>query len=261
MSKLRTGSGVYAAFLLVTPAMVGGSDPAFEVASVRPSTPFTMARMGSPDLAPTLTIDQARVTIRKWSLLGLVAYAWHLKNYQVAGPAWMLTANFDIAAKIAENSSPSAVPEMLRTLLVERFCLRAHEDSGLLPVYALVVGKDGPKLTRKPADHDPSPRGNLSPMTMERLAECLSDAADRPVVDDTRLEGEYLVPMLEVTKLMLFEYIARHHPRPGSDAPAPNAEDTDIFLLVRRCGLRLEPRKLSLRRLTIDHIESTAGEN
>jgi len=217
-----------------------------------------MARVGSPDSAPIFDVTQTRVRIRNLPLQHLVAYAWRIKDYQVAGPEWMLTAKFDIEAKISESGPASAVPEMVRSLLVERFRLRAREDSGLLPVYALVVGKDGIKLARKPPDGVSSPGAGLAPGTMELLATFLSTAADRPVVDDTRLEGQYMVPLEDISKLTFVHYLSRH-PIPGLQES--KVADTDIFTLVRSFGLRLEPRKLPLRRLTVEHIDNVPSAN
>jgi uncharacterized protein (TIGR03435 family) len=51
----------------------------------------------------------------------------------------MSKATFDIVAKMPENASVEAVPQMLQNLLAERFHLRTHEVSEMTPVYALIV--------------------------------------------------------------------------------------------------------------------------
>ena len=60
-------------------------------------------------------------------------------------------------------------------------------------MYALIVGKDGPKLTARPADYDPAVRSSIRPMTLNAYAESLSGLVDRPVIDKTELKGEYML--------------------------------------------------------------------
>jgi len=56
-----------------------------------------------------------------------------------------------------EGASKDQVPEMLQALLAERFKLTIHRESKDHSVYALVVGKGGPKLKESPPDADASP--------------------------------------------------------------------------------------------------------
>jgi uncharacterized protein (TIGR03435 family) len=91
-------------------------------------------------------IDAARVDIGTAPLFRLICIAYRLKQYQVIGPDWLKTRMFDIQAKIPDGVTTEKVPEMLRTLLVERFGLKIHHDSKEQSVYALMVAKGGPKL-------------------------------------------------------------------------------------------------------------------
>jgi uncharacterized protein (TIGR03435 family) len=96
---------------------------------------------------------------------------------------------------------------MLRELLVERFQLKFHQEVRGTAVYALVVGKNGPKMkTRKPDDGG-APfslpfnalhiRGRNVPMAT--LADTLqaiipltdTERDDRPAVDQTGLAGTF----------------------------------------------------------------------
>jgi uncharacterized protein (TIGR03435 family) len=91
-------------------------------------------------------IDGARVDIGSATLLQLIITAYALKPYQVSGPDWMNSARFDILAKMPDGATKGQVPEMLQSLLAERFKLTAHRSAKEQPVYALVVGKNGPNL-------------------------------------------------------------------------------------------------------------------
>jgi len=145
----------------------GESVAKFEVASVKPSPPLQL-----PLVAPIrmgMSIDAARVDIRLMSLRDLIIVAFRIKPYQLPGtPDWMTTEVFDIVATIPAGVSRATVPEMLQSLLAERFGLRIRRESKEMPVYALTVAKGGPKLREVPPD-DPeaepvspkAPKGGL----------------------------------------------------------------------------------------------------
>jgi uncharacterized protein (TIGR03435 family) len=57
-------------------------------------------------------------------------------------------ARFDVNAKLPAGSTPEKIPEMLQTLLEERFQIKLHREKKELPVYALLVGKPPLKLQR-----------------------------------------------------------------------------------------------------------------
>ena len=84
---------------------------------------------------------------------------------------------------------------MLRALLEERFNLKLHTETKELTVYALVVGRNGPKLRQVEAGpgHVVEGRSHLSAQktTMRQLAETLSQVMDRPVLDMTELSGSF----------------------------------------------------------------------
>jgi uncharacterized protein (TIGR03435 family) len=86
------------------------------------------------------------------SLAELIRAAYRVKLYQISGPDWMTTSRFDVVAKLPEGAKTDQVPEMLRTLLGERFHLVLHNSSKEMPVYALVVGKEGSKLKESTPD-------------------------------------------------------------------------------------------------------------
>ncbi len=67
----------------------------------------------------------------------------------------MAQQRFEIQAKIPDGVSEDKVPEMLQALLAERFKLVIHRDKKELPVYALIVGKNGPETGRSPRRSPP----------------------------------------------------------------------------------------------------------
>lgn len=125
--------------------------PAFEVASIKPLPPMQslVADIQSGKLKPGMLgtrVDGARVDIGVVTLSGLVTSAYKLKPYQVVGPDWLGSELFEIHATLPEGASKDQLPEMLQSLLAERFKLAAHKENREQPVYALIVSKDGPKL-------------------------------------------------------------------------------------------------------------------
>jgi uncharacterized protein (TIGR03435 family) len=158
--------------------------PAFEVATIKPA-PSLMDLMaeiqsGKRNLGALQTnIDGARADFGYVPLSNMILYAYKLKQYQITGgPDWLSSQAFEIHAKIPEGGTKEQVPEMMQSLLVERFKLVSHRESKEQPVYALIVSKDGPKL--KEAAADPVP-----PSAAE-------DAAKTPPAKDGSSKGEIL---------------------------------------------------------------------
>ena len=148
----RTIQGLAVCLAAAAGALLGqgpAAGPAFEVATVRPAPPITelMQQLQSGKAKVGMTVDANRVDMGFSSLADLIRIAYRVKPYQVQGPEWMAQQRFEIQAKIPEGVSQEQVPEMLQALLRDRFKLAARHEQKDLPVYALIVGKNGPKLT------------------------------------------------------------------------------------------------------------------
>src|SRR5690242_18562380 len=95
--------------------------PAFEVASVKPSPPpqspqeLRLQQM-MRNLRPpgTLAMDQARVTLKGWTLAEIVAGAYRVHRETISGPAWLDDLRFDVEAKIPEGAPAASANEMLQ---------------------------------------------------------------------------------------------------------------------------------------------------
>ena len=131
--------------------------PSFEVASIKVSEPPTPGQFGQGKVRFGMQVDAGRVNVQLMSLMDLIAAAYRVKPYQVSGPSWLTTERFDIVAKIPEGVSRDLVPEMLQSLLAERFRLTIHRENKEHAVYALVVGKGVPKLKESAPDADAAP--------------------------------------------------------------------------------------------------------
>jgi uncharacterized protein (TIGR03435 family) len=89
-----------------------------------------------------------------------------VRDFQISGgPSWIGSDRYDVLAKPGGNTSSQDLPtdaanmtdderkvllqqlrQRTQALLADRFNLAIHEESREEQVYALVAGKDGPKL-------------------------------------------------------------------------------------------------------------------
>ena len=320
--------------LLSVGAMTAQSPLAFEAATVKPSDPFDVAKARVGQAHIGTRIDASHVDIGTATLFRLICTAYRLRPYQVSGPDWLKTTTYDIQAKIPDGVSADKVPEMLQTLLAERFGMKLHTEKKDQSVYALVIGPGGlsgikmkesapeppppppapdapkpqemsvptmqgdVKLVRTekgasiemPGGEIPgkiratvnSPGGSQPPRihlessgtTMKSFADMLSvGVVGRPVVDMTGLTGAYevAVDMSADDAMNAVRSSITLLPVDGGDggggrggAGGANLADpsgSSIFASIQNLGLKLEPRKLPLEMLVIDHMEKTPTAN
>jgi uncharacterized protein (TIGR03435 family) len=211
----------------------------FDAVSIKPSI---QTRNGPVQFGPGRAFSDSVSTYR------IILAAYHLKDYQVIGvTGWIDSDWFALEAKASAPTDESQLRLMLQTLLSKRFKLVAHRETREMPVYSLVVGKNGMKLREwKPGDPLP-PRGGtpgisagaLSHKTLESFVGELNlpginamYGLNRPVLDKTGLSGVYL-----------FNY--------WYDSP----DDFRIGVIEDQLGLKLEPQKAPVDVLVIDHVE------
>ena len=174
--------------------------PAYEVVSIRrhKSDFQGMTFQRTPDGFRAVNIG----------LLMLISDAYGIGQDMITGgPSWVTSMGFDTQAKVAASDvnsmqSLNAHQEgaMLRAVLSERFGLKVHTESRMMPAFELVVSQKGPRLTPTqspiPAgtSHNPIYRpGEYADrdVPMSALAGVLSTFCKRPVVDKTALTGRY----------------------------------------------------------------------
>ena len=142
-------------WLVLAWAPAANTQTAFEVASVK--TAQDPGRVPIVCLTPCApgertTVEGSRVDMRFMSLEKLILTAYRLKAHQLSGPDWMERQRFDILAKMPQGASKDQIPDMLQTLLIDRFGLVFHRENREQPVFALVVAKNGPKLKAAAGD-------------------------------------------------------------------------------------------------------------
>ena len=258
---MKTSFVSIAGLFLLTATAPAQPQRSFEVASIKTAPPYTMENVHSGKMKLGLKVDGARVEFGATQLTELIARAYRVRTFQVSGPGWMSDERYDIIAKLPEGSTPDQIPEMLQSLLAERFKLTIHRVTKEFGVYALVVAKDGMRLTPRPKDYDPSAKNTARPMTLEAYADMVSRAVDQPVVDMTGLQGEYLVSLGPIMQEMGRQMRAKEGAI-ATTGPAAGADSSrGAFDIVEELGLKLESRKLPLPHVLVDHVEKTATEN
>jgi uncharacterized protein (TIGR03435 family) len=62
-----------------------------------------------------------------------------LRRYQIAGPDWIKSKRYRIAAKAEKPAKAEEMRRMMQSLVEERFQLKSHREQREMWVYALVA--------------------------------------------------------------------------------------------------------------------------
>jgi uncharacterized protein (TIGR03435 family) len=239
-------------------------DLSFEVASVKPNHSGD-SRYG------VLIVPGGSVRALNASLQAVITTAYQIPDFELAGgPAWLTTEKWDIEAKGPGAAPPQQVLEMLQVLLADRFQLKVHTESRQMPIYALVVARNGPKLQPShmecfdptggvlPSAPNARPCGgfNRGPTqmlgarnTMLGLAKTLSKIVGRTVIDKTGINGAYDITLNWKPDELL---------QPDQDSAAN--ESASLFTAIQeQLGLRLEAQKGPVDTLVIDSVNRASA--
>jgi uncharacterized protein (TIGR03435 family) len=236
--------------------MAADADPVFEVASIKPSN------SGRPGRLFLITGRQFLTFNTTLSSLITFAYGVHPKQI-TAGPDWLDKYKYDLLAETGGEGQPNDEQWkiMLQKLLADRFQLAFHLDNEQLPVYAIVVAKDGPKLTESQGDSSGLPSlffkglGNLPAgnATMGDFAGLLQSAVlDKPVVDHTGLQGRYDFTLKWTPDEFQLAALGGVKPSVSDNPDAP----PDLYTAIQQqLGLSLESTKAPVDVMIIDRVE------
>lgn len=232
--------------------------PAFEVASIRPNKIGGEGRRPRFPFSPpgsdgTIKASPGTLSMRDVTLNACIGWAYRVQESQVSGPEWLGADHFDVIAKTAAPVPESQLRVMLQALLADRFKVALHRESKTVAGYALVVGKNGPKVRASEGEGESELQGGKLRMeghrySMQGLAELLSMSLRTYVADMTGLEGRYnfsidISPFLSI------------------DTPVLRSEETVVMASVferaleQQLGLKLEGRKIPVEVLVIDRAE------
>jgi uncharacterized protein (TIGR03435 family) len=238
------------------------ANPAFEVASVKPSDP------NQPGWGINV-IRGGEMRTRNTTLNDLIKFAYDMHPKQVVGaPGWADTDKFDIEAKPDTPGVPTVnqAKVMFQKLLADRFSLTSHKDRRELTAYAITVAKKGVKIQKEenssvplPGFGGPPPQGfNVHNATVAEFASVLqAQFTDLPVIDQTGLGDT------RYTFVVKFTPDPGIRPFGGGDAAPtaqPPATDTDpppdLFnAMEQQLGLHVQTTKAAVEVIVIDKIE------
>ncbi len=246
----------------------------FDVASIKQLD--DTVRPGNPDLSFVGTagkpfrIEGHRVRVTG-TLQALIADAYGVKDYQVSGaPPWAGALKYEIVAATPGDAVPTQdqVRPMLKSLLADRFQMKAHPDTKEMPVYHLRQVKKSNLL--KAAGPDETFSWKLS-QTPDRLLrskatrESIGDfvklvgvSADRPVIDKTGITGD-------IDYDILISPPDGGGGGGGDDVSRPkntSPEDVNraiIYAVIDQLGLKLESAKDSIEILIVDKVEKPSA--
>lgn len=245
-------------------------------------------------------IIQTRIVFRPDSLVAknmtlqeLLKLAYGVQASQISGgPDWLATATFNVEARLDDatvTELKKLSPEqqkmerdlMFQNLLADQFKVALHRESRVLPGYALVIAKNGPKVQpAKPGDTYPNgikgpdglPAGphkfNFGPegvivqaLPMSFVSNNLATHLGEPVVDRTGLTGDYdftmKFPPRDETATQSNESGAKTTTMPVSSISAHNA--ALVAAVEEQLGLKLDPQMIPLPVLVIDRAEKPAA--
>jgi len=239
------------------------AQPAFEVASVKPSTSgFNGVRGGCHGIDSKFSpIQQAsapplgRCVITDGRLSHLIGIAYDVPmGYIKNAPDWVIAGaeRFTIEAKAEDpaKTTQAQLLAMLQALLADRFNLKFHRESQELPGFGLVIAKNGPKLQEAKGEDvvtnfgdalKPSPGGPITitahNYSMEMITDAISRFSPGPVVDETGLKGTYDFKLS------------------WDETAGPS-----LFTAVQeQLGLRLNPRKVPVSFFMFESAQRPAG--
>jgi uncharacterized protein (TIGR03435 family) len=260
-----------------SPSVLAQSPPVtprrFDVAAVKPDN--SGANVLGIRVVPGGGLRAVNATLRS-----LIREAYQVRDFQLSGgPAWLDSARYDIEAKGqvepgSQEQTGLQIMNMLQALLADRFQLRIHRETREMPIYALLVAKNGPKLEPSrgvcfdptagvpppptlPGQSPSRPCGGFNNSSnqmlgatvgMSHFAANLSKFIGRTVVDRTGLKGTYDIAL----QWKPYEGQAFLEP---TEPPANDSQPSIFTAVQEQLGLRLESQRGPVEVLVIDRAE------
>jgi uncharacterized protein (TIGR03435 family) len=198
-------------------------------------------------------------------------------------PEWVRNTRFDIDgvypiealgpnATYAEREAKTRL--MLQSLLADRFKLVIHTEKKELPVYAVVLARGGPKLTKANMEEkdcpviDPANRNQVfchtpnggqgrgihgKALTIRDIARFTANWSDRPIIDKSGISTLYAVDTEGWAPLVRLGGPGDNPNNPESDPTRPS-----LFSIYDGMGLHLESQRAPVELYFIDSISKPA---
>jgi uncharacterized protein (TIGR03435 family) len=228
--------------------MARDAHPVFEVATIKQSDPDNSSR-GFHSEGRNIFIENETMN----DLIGF-AYGVHVRQI-VDAPAWFGSERFDIKGFPDIEGIPGLAQyrEMVSKLLTERFHLQFRREQREMARFTLTVAKGGAKIAAtqsKPEDALPDQTGSIdgghvswrfTNNSMAEFADFLQGVLDRPVVNQTGMEGK-------------FDFRLQWTADPQATAD-PAAAPGFLTAIQEQAGLKVEPSRGEVEVLAITRAE------
>jgi uncharacterized protein (TIGR03435 family) len=254
--------------------------PGFEVASIKAHKSTGTMEMSRLFYTPS------GLTATNVTLQTLIRDVYRVQESQISGaPNWLNSEKYDVDARMEKSAADElrkldpmqSLPErqrMLQALLADRLKLTLHRETKELPVYALAIAENGPKIQEaKPGDAytngiqgpdgRPGGPGNIrmgrgmltgQALSMADFVRALSEQLGRPVLDKTGLTGKYDLALQWTPSEGELPMLSRTEGTPSAPNFAPPG--SAIFTAIQdQLGLELESQDSPVETLVIDHVE------
>ena len=247
-----------AAFPIPAPpkSLAADAPMTFEVATIKPSDP-------ARPTGPGITMRPPDVITMGTTLGYLMGFAYDMHARQIVGGApWVESEKYDIVGRPQAAGVPSMTQfrALLRNLIEERFKLKTHREKRNLPAYALLVGSNGPKMSRNETNPNGPPGAGfkapgvmfVSNATMGDFATVMQgNVLDRPVLDRTGLQGRFDFTLNWTPDESQFRGTGIQVPPAPADAKLPG-----LFTAIQeQIGLRFESVTAPVEVIVIDSAE------
>jgi uncharacterized protein (TIGR03435 family) len=287
---------VLACPLLVYPtlAQTNPESLTFEAATVK------LHPAGSPEGTATTQTggpgagDPGRITIINRTLHRLLIEAYVLKGFQLQDPPALDQIRYDVVAKVPAGATAADARVMMQNLLIERLKLKIRREHQVIPVWALLVAKGGPKF--KPSSDAAAASADASPVdgkpridpdgfrvvpidrvngglfrssnssgdikltavkqTIAQFVSALFGQTDHPIMDLTGLEGMY-----DFSVVFGARWKTELSAMPSDAAELPSGGSTIFEAVQQQLGLKLEPRKMPADLVIVDSGQKTPVDN
>ena len=238
--------------------MAPDANPAFEVATIRPSDPARREQI--------ITLRGAEVITTNVTLHDLINLAYWLHPKQLSGePAWTESDKFDMTGKPDAPGQPNVdqMKMMIQKLLADRFQLKFHFEKKDLSAYAVRITKTGSKIIKSQDDPKGLPGfyfGRAASGTtltfrnspMSQVTAILQNFLDKPVVDQSGLAERY---DFTVSFTLDAAQAVRLGGAPTSAPDNPDAAPDVFAAFQQQLGLKLESTKAPVDVMVVDKLE------
>lgn len=232
--------------------MAATADPSFEVATIKPSQ--------NPG-GVMFILGRRQFKAANCSATELIKIAYFVRGKQVVdGPKWISDQKWDVVAEtdsdIPGEPSEAQTRVMVRKMLEQLFGLKVHLVQREFTVYAMVVDKPSPKLTKSDAQDKSmmlvgAPPGEEGEQTLQFANATMKEFAalmmnfiqTHLIVDETGLAGKY--------DFKITIQRSAFQSSPGTE----DLPDPSFVQAIQPLGLKFVLRKEPLDVVVVDHLD------